>query len=375
MLYDAVECEICLKWIHRRCARLTKQELLKLSNDHFCCSVCLHLMPFNCLSNDELLIESTNIDIDHKLQNVRSKCQEISLNYNEASLNNDHDWEFNINPDLNFYNDMNFTCNYYNEYEFDVNVRKVNGFSIKHFNSRSLQTNFEAITNYLDLLKKDFHVIAISETWLNKNIIDDFNMSGYNTYSTLRCNRKGGGVSIYVSNKLNVTRKVSLSTTIDDILESITIEIHVQKGKNIIVSCIYRSPGTDLQVCNFLENALKNVNHNKYIYICGDFNIDLLKTSDHAKSKEYIDMLYSFGLFPTILKPSRIAGQSATLIDNIFTNAVATSHYSGLMINDISDHLPVFCVSQIKEFMGTNRYILEIYRNKIWMHLYYSLKI
>ena len=40
-----------------------------------------------------------------------------------------------------------------------------------------------------------------------------------------------------------------------------------------------------------------------------------------------------------------ISSQSATLIDNIFTNNFQPSK-SGIFINDISDHLPVFSCSE-----------------------------
>lgn len=54
--------------------------------------------------------------------------------------------------------------------------------------------------------------------------------------------------------------------------------------------------------------------------------------------------MYSLSLYPTITKPSRITSHSATLIDNIFTNLLDNKTISGLLVNDISDHLPVFLV-------------------------------
>ncbi len=54
--------------------------------------------------------------------------------------------------------------------------------------------------------------------------------------------------------------------------------------------------------------------------------------------------MYSLSLFPTITKPSRITSQSATLTDNILTNNIEDNFTSGLLINDISDHLPVFMI-------------------------------
>ena len=49
-------------------------------------------------------------------------------------------------------------------------------------------------------------------------------------------------------------------------------------------------------------------------------------------------------MYPLIDRPSRITEYSATLIDNIFTNDLITGILSGLIINDVSDHLPVFSI-------------------------------
>lgn len=55
-----------------------------------------------------------------------------------------------------------------------------------------------------------------------------------------------------------------------------------------------------------------------------------------------MDALYSKGLYPLITKPSRVTTTSATLIDNIFTNVLGERINCGLVLNDLSDHLPVF---------------------------------
>ena len=52
--------------------------------------------------------------------------------------------------------------------------------------------------------------------------------------------------------------------------------------------------------------------------------------------------MYSNGLYPLITKPTRITEKSATLIDNIFTNECQVITKSGVLICDVSDHLPVF---------------------------------
>jgi len=56
--------------------------------------------------------------------------------------------------------------------------------------------------------------------------------------------------------------------------------------------------------------------------------------------------MYSNSLYPTLTRPTRITTHSATLIDNIFTNVIDRPVSSGLIITDISDHLPVFAIIQ-----------------------------
>ena len=46
--------------------------------------------------------------------------------------------------------------------------------------------------------------------------------------------------------------------------------------------------------------------------------------------------------FPLITRPTRITANKALLIDNIFTNDPLRPSISGLFLNDISDHLPIF---------------------------------
>lgn len=77
------------------------------------------------------------------------------------------------------------------------------------------------------------------------------------------------------------------------------------------------------------------------IFLCGDFNIDLLKSNEHAKTAEFVNTMFSLSFHPVITKPSRITSESATLII-FFTNFIDGEIKIGLLMTDISDHLPVF---------------------------------
>ena len=76
----------------------------------------------------------------------------------------------------------------------------------------------------------------------------------------------------------------------------------------------------------------------------GDCNIDILNYDSHSATAEFVDMLYSHAFLPLINRPTRITQNSATIIDNIFTNNIGESEcgHNGILVTDISDHFPIF---------------------------------
>ena len=55
--------------------------------------------------------------------------------------------------------------------------------------------------------------------------------------------------------------------------------------------------------------------------------------------------MFSSSFYPLILRPTRITSTSATLIDNIFVNSLEDNFTSGLLLTNISDHLPIFQIT------------------------------
>jgi uncharacterized protein YuzB (UPF0349 family) len=82
------------------------------------------------------------------------------------------------------------------------------------------------------------------------------------------------------------------------------------------------------------------------VYICGDYNIDLLKYECHQNSKVFVNQMFSYGFYPLIQSPTRVTGTTSTLINNIYTNEIGIHMENGIMVNGISDHLPIFSLSE-----------------------------
>ena len=254
--------------------------------------------------------------------------------------------EHDIDPDNNFFLNINNDnkCCYYTDDQYNRDITSKGKLSIIHFNSRSMYANFNNIKEYVNTFTQPFNIIAISETWINTDKGIDFELNGYELRYNNRKNKGGGGVAIYVDVSLNFRVLDCMTTVVDNLLECITIEICKEKHKNVIISCIYRAPGSSIEIFNeWIEGMFSQIN-SKIVFICGDFNIDLLNPNKHNITEEFVNTMYSMSLIPKIIRPSRITSHCATLIDNIFTNEIENNTISGLLINDISDHLPVFTI-------------------------------
>ena len=185
-------------------------------------------------------------------------------------------------------------------------------------------------------------------TWLNSNNCNSFSLPGFEFIFRNRQNRVGGGVGLYISKKFKFTIHEEISV-MSDVVESLFVELTNPRGKNVLIGVIYRPPRSNMN--DFLitiQDLLQNpILLNKDAYLMGDFNIDLMKCNSQNTTQEFIETLMSASFLPLISKPTRVANQSATLIDNIFCNILPLPE-SGIVLSDITDHYPIFAHVPIK---------------------------
>ena len=62
--------------------------------------------------------------------------------------------------------------------------------------------------------------------------------------------------------------------------------------------------------------------------------------------KNYLGDLYSAGCYSSINVPTRIYPTCTSTLDHIYTNSINKTRLSGVLIFDLSDHLPTFCILQ-----------------------------
>ena len=81
---------------------------------------------------------------------------------------------------------------------------------------------------------------------------------------------------------------------------------------------------------------------NKEIFLAGNFNFDLLKTETDTSTQNFYDLMCSYGTLPLIIQPTRVTPNTATIIDNIFTNNITDDIICGNILLTFSEHLSQF---------------------------------
>ena len=80
---------------------------------------------------------------------------------------------------------------------------------------------------------------------------------------------------------------------------------------------------------------------NRSIIIGMDHNLDLLKSDHHSSTQNFNMINLDAGLYPTIIRPTRITKMTATLINNIFVSLdIFSICKSWILIDSTSNHLP-----------------------------------
>ena len=270
-----------------------------------------------------------------------------------------------IDPDINYLNTCNLmNSEYYNETTFNNTFNRNTNLSMFHLNIRSVPLHFSELLAYLDVLDIDFNIIALSETAINSTHAL-YNIPNYNVEMNYREKKRGGGVSMYINNILQYKLRNDLQLGGD--VNSVFIEIlktSIMTKHNVICGCVYRPPFMSLKTFNVqLSTMLGKLQHeNKYVYITGDFNVNVLPHIKGGLDTQDFKNIFSSSFFtPLITQATRVTRHSASLIDNCYCNLpeVAIHCEAGILKLSISDHYAIFCISKSATIHNNNTMITK----------------
>ena len=296
--HKAIQCDSCDLWIHIGCNDIldAEYEHLKTDDDLWYCLVCvlkynLDNVPFTRCDNSEL----TNINISNSMRFLESLPNVAIVNDDASKFSNVTSNEVSIEIPSK-------SCSkYYLVKDFKtLNISK--NINIFHTNINGPESKLDNLYEFLSGSSNKIDVLALTETSEKDDIgfIGNVEMDGYQDFHT-DLNLQGG-TAIYVNKYFDSIEKFNLINSLE--YESMWIEIHNNFN----------------EFFQYLENCFSQVvKENKELYIYGDFNFDLLKIDTDHYTQHFFNFLCSFY---HILQPTRVTDNTATVIDNIFSNNI-----------------------------------------------------
>jgi hypothetical protein len=212
-----------------------------------------------------------------------------------------------------------------------------NGYVFVHVNIRSIRKHWDEFLTTVSLIdsKHITAVITLTEVNINCDEIDLYNIVGYNKYFSLRTNRRGGGIVMFVKDSLCF----SLIDHNYSSFECLQGMLHVNNVKIYVIG-IYRPP--NLRPGDFISeiNEALSVNTQGTVLILGDINIDYKGKSSLVS--EYKDTMCSMGFINTIKGYTReeVVGEhlSKSSIDHILYRGNTKSVTGFIVKSKLADH-------------------------------------
>ena len=134
-----------------------------------------------------------------------------------------------------------------------------------------------------------------------------------------------------------------LSIFQENVVESLFIEVMLHK-KTLIVGVVFCPKGINNESYYFLTNIFQTLSNNyKDCVSMGDFNCTTINKYDPS-THDFLSLTTSNSFHPLHYLPTRVNEKSASTLDMIFTNINEMSCLPGIIIDDISDHFPIYAV-------------------------------
>ena len=170
------------------------------------------------------------------------------------------------------------------------------------------------------MIKFNFPIIGLCERNIRSNsFINNISLPCL-TFRYDETKSTHGGTGFYINDKFSYVKRNGLNISLDNNLESNFIEVNLPK-KKIICGCIYKHPNMPIADFNskYLTPLLEKLNReDKFCFLMGDFNINLMKSNSESDNLQFYNSLRSCFFTPLVLQPTRVTDKSTTLIDNFF---------------------------------------------------------
>lgn len=202
-----------------------------------------------------------------------------------------------------------------------------------HWNVNHLTNKLQDVELHVASFPGLLHVVAISETWLNVNNFQVYQLRNYTSIHNIRSS-EGGGISIFIHDTLcNEPPTVLANVTTSLLHHFLVVEL---RTINTTIAVPYNRPRgsnhepflVDLETyCLNIPNCL----------LMGDLNMNQLNCKMHEQLNEMLES-HEFGLLNSVSHEAATRLKSGTILDVVATNMLSNDYKLSIVNNDQSDH-------------------------------------
>ena len=160
-------------------------------------------------------------------------------------------------------------------------------FSHCDINPTNQKGNLSSFAICLENHQFDFSIIWITKTWLNDYNCDLYSLNGYNIVEAHRSGRSGGGVGFFGVNDIPYQKSLTPFQKMSD-MSLFSLKFIKMHFTTIEISLLvwYTDPRIHIWSCFMIMLIFFDTlgREQKYCYLMGDFNINLLNSGKHAKT-------------------------------------------------------------------------------------------
>ena len=210
--------------------------------------------------------------------------------------------------------------------------------SVLNLNIRSLKSNFGLLKAFLSLVRVPVKVIIITETYLDDDIVNLYDLNGYRKAFINRPSL-GGGLMAYIHHTLDF-KFMSEYSGIFPTHECLCFCLKCPGKIDINFMCMYRPPSQDIiAFSDYLESLSARTFRKKWI-ILGDLNVCPLRDANTSGYRK-LENFFHNKLFRQLVKyPTFISyGCNPSILDHIWCNLPYSSKCT-VFSTPIADHIP-----------------------------------
>lgn len=234
---QTIKCTKCTVSHHRTCLGYTNEDFKELIREPWTCTKCIENRDPKCVlcmkNKRSIIVRCTQCE-----QSYHSSCFKKQF---PGYIPDDFVW---VCPPCS---EKNGSPNDSETISVNPKINRA-GLLLGHINIQNITTSHKKHEIEEILRRENFHVLGISETWLDSEISDnEWCIPGYNLVRVDRVNKNvnkkySGVLILYISKNVHFTTTLSMQI---NLLEAIQVRINIPHIKPIFISLIYRHTTTN----------------------------------------------------------------------------------------------------------------------------------